>query len=72
MNKPRTYEELLADNQRLQTENKRLCLEIERLKDLFLNKSASEYNTRQPDHAIYIFMSEYYPQKYIFMGEYSS
>jgi len=50
MNKPRTYEELLADNQRLQTENERLCLEIERLKDLFLNKSASEYNTIQPDH----------------------
>lgn len=50
MNKPRTYEELLVDNQRLQIENERLCLEIERLKDLFLGKSPSEYNTTKLDH----------------------
>lgn len=50
MNKPKTYEELLADNQRLRTENERLCLEIERLKNLFLDKSPSEYNTTKLDY----------------------
>lgn len=42
MDKLRTYEELLADNLRLQADNERLHLEIERLKKLFPNTSSSK------------------------------
>ena len=50
MNKPKTYEELLADNQRLQTENERLCLDIEHLKNLLPNESVAEYNATKSNY----------------------
>lgn len=42
MDKLRTYEELLADNQRLRVENEQLHWEIEHLKNLLLNANSSK------------------------------